>query len=59
MVLTSNDEERCLDSFHKLKATDGLTGVLLFHQLNVADPSSVAAIAEFVKTHLGRLDILV
>ena len=59
VVLTARDEKRGLDAFHKLKATDGLSGDLLFHQLDVADPSSVAAIAEFVKTHLGRLDILV
>ncbi|XP_027156826.1 (+)-neomenthol dehydrogenase-like isoform X1 [Coffea eugenioides] len=59
VVLTARDEKRGLDAFHKLKATDGLSGDLLFQQLDVADPSSVAAIAEFVKTQLGRLDILV
>ncbi|XP_071905638.1 (+)-neomenthol dehydrogenase-like [Coffea arabica] len=32
---------------------------LLFHQLDVADSSSVASLAEFIKTQFGRLDILV
>ena len=32
---------------------------LLFHQLDVEDSSSVASLAEFVKTQFGRLDILV
>lgn len=59
MVLTARDERRGLDAFHRLKGTDGLSGDLLFHQLDVADPSSVASIAEFVKARFGRLDILV
>ena len=59
VVLNARDERRGLDSFHKLKGTDALSSDLLFHQLDVAEPSSVASIAEFFKARFGRLDILV
>nr|XP_027103372.1 (+)-neomenthol dehydrogenase-like [Coffea arabica] len=59
VVLNARDERRGLDSFHKLKGTDALSSDLLFHQLDVAEPSSVASIAEFIKARFGRLDILV
>ncbi|XP_027103371.2 uncharacterized protein [Coffea arabica] len=60
VVLTARDEKRGLDALHKLKFSDGLSADrLLFHQLDVADSSSVASLAQFIKTHFGRLDILV
>ncbi|ONI22975.1 hypothetical protein PRUPE_2G161600 [Prunus persica] len=57
VVLTARDEKRGLEAFDKLKES-GLTGQVVFHQLDVADPASVASLADFIKTQLGKLDIL-
>ncbi|CAI9101757.1 OLC1v1039164C1 [Oldenlandia corymbosa var. corymbosa] len=59
VVLTARDEKRGLDALHELKESGGLSGDVIFHQLDVADSSSVASLAEFVTTEFGRLDILV
>ncbi|CAI9101755.1 OLC1v1039163C3 [Oldenlandia corymbosa var. corymbosa] len=59
VVLTARDEKRGLDAVHKLKESGDLSGDVIFHQLDVADSSSVASLAEFVKAQFGRLDILV
>lgn len=57
VVLTARDEGRGIESFEKLK-NSGFSDIL-FHQLDVADPSSVASLADFIKTEFGKLDILV
>ena len=57
VVLTARDEKRGHEAVEKLKQC-GLSE-LLFHQLDVADTASVATLAHFVKTRLGKLDILV
>ncbi|CAI9101761.1 OLC1v1039168C1 [Oldenlandia corymbosa var. corymbosa] len=60
VVLTARDEKRGLDALHKLKESGGFFGDrLLFHQLDVADSSSVDSLAGFIKNQFGRLDILV
>ncbi|CAI9101764.1 OLC1v1039173C3 [Oldenlandia corymbosa var. corymbosa] len=60
VVLTSRDEKRGLDAVQKLKESDGFSDdILLFHQLDVANSSSVASLAEFIKNQFRRLDILV
>ncbi|KAK8557788.1 hypothetical protein V6N13_008176 [Hibiscus sabdariffa] len=58
VVLTSRDEKRGLESHQSLKDS-GLSDHLLFHQLDVADPESITSLANFVKKHFGKLDILV
>ena len=58
MVLTARDEKRGLEAVEKLKEF-GASGQLVFRQLDVADPPSVASLADFIKTQFGRLDILV
>lgn len=58
VVLTARDEKRGLDALEKLKEL-GLSGKVLFHQLDVTNSSSVASLAEFVKKQFGRLDIMV
>ncbi|KAK9901453.1 hypothetical protein M0R45_002084 [Rubus argutus] len=58
VVLTARDEKRGLEAVEKLKQS-GLSGQVVFHQLDVADPSSIASLANFVKTQFGKLDILV
>ena len=57
VILTARDEVRGTEAVEKLKAS-GASDVL-FHQLDVADSSSVASLAEYVKTQFGKLDILV
>ncbi|KAK2407137.1 neomenthol dehydrogenase [Trifolium repens] len=58
VVLTARDEKRGLQALETLKAS-GLSDFVVFHQLDVADASSVASLAEFVKSQFGKLDILV
>lgn len=60
MVLTARDEKRGIEALEKLKGYSGDSDVhVIFHQLDVADPASVASLAEFLKTKFGKLDILV
>nr|XP_011469050.1 PREDICTED: (+)-neomenthol dehydrogenase-like [Fragaria vesca subsp. vesca] len=58
VVLTARDEKRGLEAVEKLKMS-GLSGQVVFHQLDVADPASIASLAQFIKTQFGKLDILV
>jgi (+)-neomenthol dehydrogenase len=54
VVLTARDAERGAEAASKL----GLPNVV-FHQLDVGDPSSAARLAGFIEEKFGRLDILV
>ncbi|XLS80822.1 hypothetical protein HN51_046653 [Arachis hypogaea] len=56
VVLTSRDEKRGL---HALETLKDLSDFVFFHQLDVADPASVASLAHFIKSKFGKLDILV
>jgi len=58
VILTARDEKRGTEALEKLKGS-GLSDLVVFHQLDVANPSSIASLADFVKTQFGRLDILV
>ncbi|XP_020218534.2 uncharacterized protein LOC109801817 [Cajanus cajan] len=58
VVLTARDEKRGLKAVEKLKEF-GLSDFIVFHQLDVNDPASVATLADFIKTQFGKLDILV
>ncbi|GKU96911.1 hypothetical protein SLEP1_g10091 [Rubroshorea leprosula] len=58
VVLTARDERRGIEAVEKLKES-GLSEFILFHQLDVADPASIASLADFIKNQLGKLDILV
>ena len=58
MVLTARDEKRGIEAVEKLKG-DGLSDLVVFHQLNVGDKSSIASLADFIKAKFGKLDILV
>ncbi|KAK7292631.1 hypothetical protein RJT34_15482 [Clitoria ternatea] len=58
VVLTARNEERGLKAVENLKEF-GLSDFVVFHQLDVTDPSSVASLASFIKTRFGKLDILV
>lgn len=58
VVLTARDEKRGLEALEKLKGF-GLSDFVIFHQLDVSDPASIASFAQFIQSHLGNLDILV
>ena len=58
VVLTARDEKRGLEAVEKLQES-GLSGQVIFHQLDVADTSSIASLAQFIKTQFGKLDMLV
>ena len=58
VVLTARNERRGLEAAASLRDFHGLSNVI-FHQLNVQDPNSIASWAEFIANQFGRLDILV
>ncbi|KAK7349544.1 hypothetical protein VNO77_06992 [Canavalia gladiata] len=58
VVLTARNEKRGLQALESLKAS-GLSDLVLFHQVDVADATSVASLADFLKSEFGKLDILV
>ena len=57
VVLTARDETRGAAAAEKLRDA-GLSDVI-FHQLEITDATSIARLAEFLKTRFGKLDILV
>ncbi|XP_027334886.1 (+)-neomenthol dehydrogenase-like isoform X2 [Abrus precatorius] len=57
VVLTARNEKRGLQALENLKAS-GLSDLVVFHQLDVADAASVTHLANFVKSEFGKLDIL-
>ncbi|KAK7349542.1 hypothetical protein VNO77_06986 [Canavalia gladiata] len=58
VILTARNEKRGLEAVERLKEF-GLSNFIVFHQLDVTDPSSVTSLAHFIKTQFGKLDILV
>ncbi|ONI22977.1 hypothetical protein PRUPE_2G161800 [Prunus persica] len=57
-VLTARDEKKGIEAVEKLKEC-GLSDLVVFHQLDVTDSSSIASLADFVTIQFGKLDILV
>ncbi|KAH7841679.1 hypothetical protein Vadar_032976 [Vaccinium darrowii] len=57
VILTARDENQGLEAVQNLKAC-GLPNIL-FHQLDVTNQTSIASLAEFIKTKFKKLDILV
>ncbi|PHT66528.1 hypothetical protein T459_30953 [Capsicum annuum] len=59
VVLTSRDEKRDIQAIERLKEESNFTDEqILFHQLDVMDPTSISSLVNFIKTKFGRLDIL-
>jgi (+)-neomenthol dehydrogenase len=58
VVLTARDENRGLEAVEKLKQLS-LTGLVLFHQLDVTDLAGIRLFADFIQKQFGKLDILV
>lgn len=57
-MLTALDEKMGIEAVEELKKC-GLSNLVVYHQLDVTDPTSIASLADFVKTQFGKLDILV
>nr|GEW75543.1 zinc finger, CCHC-type [Tanacetum cinerariifolium] len=57
VILTSRNKSRGEEAVEKLKIS-GLSNVI-FHQLDIKDPSSVACLVKFIETRFKKLDILV
>ncbi|KAF0894300.1 hypothetical protein E2562_038272 [Oryza meyeriana var. granulata] len=57
VVLTTRDKRKGAEAVQGLHAS-GLSDVV-FHELDVSDPSSAARLADFVKKKFGKLDILI
>lgn len=58
VVLTARDEKRGVEAVDKLNSY-GLSGIVIFHQLDVTDPESIASFVQFINSQFGKLDILV
>ncbi|TVU15101.1 hypothetical protein EJB05_38603 [Eragrostis curvula] len=58
VVLTARNEARGLEAVEAIRRAGGDSDVV-FHQLDVTDPSSAARLADFVRDKFGRLDILI
>ncbi|XP_038977411.1 salutaridine reductase-like [Phoenix dactylifera] len=57
VILTARDEKKGMTAVEKLRGS-GLFDVI-FHQLDVTDPSSISSFADFIRAQFGKLDILV
>ncbi|KAM7274467.1 hypothetical protein ACFE04_016333 [Oxalis oulophora] len=59
VIVTARDQNRGLLAVDKLKQLGLAADSVIFHQLDVADPNSVSALAHFIQTQFGKLHILV
>ena len=60
VVLTARDVNKGIEAMKTLKDYYIFRPEnLVFHQLDVLDPSSISCLVDFVKTKYGKLDILV
>ena len=58
VVLTARNEKRGTDALQSLRQAFGLSNII-FHQLDVQDPVSIANLVEFITAQFGKQDILV
>lgn len=56
VILTARDEKKGTDAVESLHHV-GFSSVV-FHQLDVRDPASVASLANFIENQFGKLDVL-
>jgi (+)-neomenthol dehydrogenase len=54
VVLTARDENRGLEAVQKLKQLS-LTGLVIFHQLDVTDLAGIRSFADFIQKQFGNL----
>ncbi|XP_019234858.1 PREDICTED: (+)-neomenthol dehydrogenase-like isoform X3 [Nicotiana attenuata] len=58
VILTARDEKKGAEAIDILKEC-GLSNYVIFHKLDVTDPSTIAQLKDFIKARFGKLDILV
>ncbi|KAK2429556.1 neomenthol dehydrogenase [Trifolium repens] len=58
VVLASTNEKKGLEAVEKLKDL-ALPGHVVFHQLDLTNPASIASFADFIINKFGKLDILI
>ncbi|RRT77581.1 hypothetical protein B296_00008114 [Ensete ventricosum] len=56
VILTARDETKGMEALEKMR--DSELSDIIFHQLDVTDASSIASLADFIRTQFGKLDIL-
>ncbi|CAI9101769.1 OLC1v1039178C1 [Oldenlandia corymbosa var. corymbosa] len=60
VVLTARDEKRGNEAVEKLVEDSGISDKnVIFHQLDVMDPKSMATLFDFINSKFGKLDILI
>ncbi|KAL5215034.1 hypothetical protein ABZP36_004186 [Zizania latifolia] len=59
VVLTARNEARGLEAVDGIRPAGAGHSDVVFHQLDVTDPSSVSQVADFVRDQFGRLDVLI
>ncbi|XP_019234857.1 PREDICTED: (+)-neomenthol dehydrogenase-like isoform X2 [Nicotiana attenuata] len=57
VILTARDEKKGAEAIDILKEC-GLSNYVIFHKLDVTDPSTIAQLKDFIKARFGKLDIL-
>ncbi|KAI3903505.1 hypothetical protein MKW98_032159 [Papaver atlanticum] len=57
VVLMARDVTKGLEAAEKLKHSFGLSNVV-FHQLDVMNPITISSLAEFIRSHFGKLGII-
>ncbi|KAL8106766.1 hypothetical protein AgCh_023511 [Apium graveolens] len=57
VILTDRNQTDGTEAVEKLKLSGNSD--VVFHHLDVKDPASIAAVANYVKSNFGKLDILV
>ncbi|XP_047340326.1 (+)-neomenthol dehydrogenase-like [Impatiens glandulifera] len=61
VILTARDEKRGVEAVENLlkESNYGNDELVIFHQLDVTDPSTIPILVDFVGSKFGKLDILV
>ncbi|KAJ0440064.1 putative (+)-neomenthol dehydrogenase [Helianthus annuus] len=58
VILTARNESRGIEAVNKLNGLGLPIPNVIFHQLDIQDPTSMPHLVQFIKTHFKKLDIL-
>ncbi|KAF5762327.1 putative (+)-neomenthol dehydrogenase [Helianthus annuus] len=58
VILTARNESRGIEAVKKLNGLGLPIPSVIFHQLDIQDPTSMPHLVQFIKTHFKKLDIL-
>ncbi|KAF5762328.1 putative (+)-neomenthol dehydrogenase [Helianthus annuus] len=58
VILTARNESRGIEAVKKLNGLGLPIPNVIFHQLDIQDPTSMPHLVQFIKTHFKKLDIL-